>query len=337
MPEFVPLGNSGLKVSRLCLGTMNFGNERWGCDEPTSAKIIDRFLEAGNNFIDTANVYAGGRSEEITGRAIAARRDEVVLATKGFNPQEGTGPNDRGNSRVNLTRSLEGSLRRLGTDFVDLYQVHNYDSTTPVEETMAALHDFVRSGKVRYIGCSNWLASEIVEGQWAASRNRGTPMVSLQPQYSLIVRDIEIDILPTAARHGLGVIVWSPLGGGLLTGKHTKEKSPADSRFGKVAEGDVWEMMRRALFTERNFEIVDAVGRVATRLDTSHAAIAVAWTLHQPGVTSAIIGPRSVEQLEDNLAAGELRLDDDALKDLDRASRGQLTYAGFLQRGRGQG
>jgi len=335
MPDFVPLGRSGLKVSSLCLGTMNFGNENWGCDEPTSAKIIDRFLEAGNNFIDTANVYAGGPSEEIVGRAIAARRDEIVLATKGFNPQEGTGPNDRGNSRVNLTRSLEGSLRRLGTDFVDLYQVHSWDPTTPVEETMATLDDFVRSGKVRYIGCSNWQASQIVEGQWAAARNGGTPLVSLQPQYSLIVRDIEIDVLPTAARHGLGVIVWSPLGGGLLTGKHSKESSPSDSRFGKVASGDIWELMRRALFTDRNFEIVAAVGEVADRLHTTHTGVAVAWTLAQSAVTSAIIGPRTVEQLEDNLAAGSLELDADALKDLDRASRGPLTYLGFLARERG--
>lgn len=335
MPEFVSLGNSGLKVSRLCLGTMNFGNESWGCDEPTSAKIIDRFLEAGGNFVDTANVYAGGRSEEIVGRAIAARRDEVVLATKGFNAQEGTGPNDRGNSRVNLTRSLDASLRRLGTDFVDLYQCHSWDPTTPVKETMATLDDFVRSGKVRYIGCSNWMASQIVEGQWAASQSGGTPLVSLQPQYSLIVRDIEIDVLPTAKRHGLGVIVWSPLGGGLLTGKHTKDSSPSDSRFGRVAEGDIWEMMRRALFTDKNFEIVERVGEVAAKLRTTHTAVAVAWTLAQPGVTSAIIGPRTVEQLEDNLVAETISLDADALKDLDRASRGPLTYLGFMARGRG--
>ena len=158
MAHHVQLGGSGLRVTNLCLGTMNFGNEAWGCDEPTSAKIIDAFLGAGHNFIDTANVYAGGRSEEIVGRAIAARREEVVLATKGFNPAEGTGPNDSGNSRANLTRSLEGSLRRLGTDYVDLYQVHSWDPTTPVEETMATLDGFVRDGKVRYIGCSNWLA-----------------------------------------------------------------------------------------------------------------------------------------------------------------------------------
>ena len=334
MVDFVSLGNSGLKVSPLCLGTMNFGNEQWGCDEPTSAKVIDAYLGAGHNFIDTANVYAGGRSEEIVGRAIASRREDVVLATKGFNPADGPGPNQWGNSRANLTRSLENSLRRLGTDYVDLYQCHSWDRTTPVEETMAALDSFVRDGKVRYIGCSNWLASQIVEGQWAAQRASSAPLVSLQPQYSLIVRDIEIDILPTAKRHGLGVIVWSPLGGGLLTGKHSKDGSPADSRFGKVAEGDIWEMLKRSLFTDRNFSIVAKVGDVASALLTTHAAVAVAWTLAQDGVTSAIIGPRTVEQLEDNLAAGELELGPDQLKDLDRASRTPLTYAGFLQRGR---
>jgi aryl-alcohol dehydrogenase-like predicted oxidoreductase len=329
MADFVPLGKSGLKVSRICLGTMNFGNEQWGCDEPTSVKIIDRFLEAGNNFIDTANVYAGGRSEEIVGCAIAARRDEVVLATKGFNP-EGPGPNQWGNSRANLTRSLEHSLQRLGTDYVDLYQCHAWDPTTPIEETMDTLDGFVRSGKVRYIGCSNWLASQMVEAQHVAS----TPLVSLQPQYSLVVRDIEIDILPTAARLGIGVIVWSPLAGGLLTGKHKREAAADDSRYGKVASGDIWEMLKKSLFTEKNFQIVDKVGEVAARLGTSHTGVANAWVLAQHGVTSSIIGPRTVEQLEDNLAASDVTLDADTLKELDRVSRGPLTYAGFLQRGR---
>ncbi len=334
MPDFVTLGRSGLKVSPICLGTMNFGNEQWGCDEPTSAKIIDGYLGAGNNFIDTANVYAGGRSEEIIGRAIASRRDDVVLATKGFNPADGGGPNNWGNSRANLTRSLENSLRRLGTDYVDLYQCHAWDATTPVDETMATLDSFVRDGKVRYIGCSNWLASQIVEAQTAARTAGTTPLISLQPQYSLVVRDIEIDILPAARRHGLGSIVWSPLAGGLLTGKHSRDAAATDSRFDKVAAGDIWELLKRSLFTERNFEIVDKVGEVAKSLGTTHTAVAVAWTIAQDGVTSAIIGPRTVEQLEDNLGAGELTLSDEILKDLDRASRGPLTYAGFLQRGR---
>jgi aryl-alcohol dehydrogenase-like predicted oxidoreductase len=329
MPSFVQLGNSGLSVSRLCLGTMNFGNEQWGCDEPTSAKVIDTFLGAGHNFVDTANTYAGGRSEEIVGRAIAARRDEVVLATKGYSP-EGTGPNEWGNSRANLVRSLENSLRRLGTDYVDLYQVHNWDWTVPVEETMATLDGFVREGKVRYLGCSNFQASQIVEAQWAAQRIGGAELVSLQPQYSLIVRDIERDILPTARRQGLGVIVWSPLAGGLLSGKYSKDDVPADTRFGK-ASGDAWEMFRRTLFTDRNFEIVDAVKAKATELGTTPASVAVAWTLGRRGVTSAIIGPRSLEQLEDNLAADELALAGDAVKDLDRASRGPWAYPNYMQ------
>lgn len=334
MTEYVNLGRSGLKVSRLCLGTMNFGNETWGCDEPTSAKIIDRFLEAGGNFVDTANVYAGGRSEEIVGRAIAARRDEVVLATKGFNPSEGTGPNDRGNSRVNLTRSLEGSLRRLGTDYVDLYQCHSWDPATPVEETMAALDDFVRQGKVRYIGCSNWLASQIVEAQAAAERSGSTPLVSLQPQYSLLVRDIETDVLPTATRHGLGAIAWSPLAGGFLSGKHTRDSSPPDSRFEKAGDTDIWRLLRVAFFTDHNFDIVDKVGEVAASLGTSHTTVAIAWTISQPGMTSAIIGPRTIEQLEENLAADELQIPADALAELDRVSRPPLSYLGFLARAR---
>ena len=329
MPDHTTLGNSGLKVSCLCLGAMNFGNEAWGCDEPTSAKIIDAFLAAGHNFVDTANTYAGGRSEEIVGRAIAARRDEVVLATKGYSP-EGSGPNEWGNSRENLTRSLENSLRRLGTDYVDLYQCHNWDWTTPVEETMATLDGFVRSGKVRYLGCSNWQGSQIVEGQWAAQRNNGTPMVSLQPQYSLLVRDIERDILPTARRHGLGVIVWSPLAGGVLTGKYTRDDIPADSRLGKASQ-DNWERMRKAMLNERNFEIVDEVGTVAEQLGTTHATVAVAWTLQQRGVTSAIIGPRNVEQLEDNLAAGSLDLPAEIAKQLDRASRSPWAYPNYMQ------
>ena len=211
--SFVPLGTSGLKVSRACLGTMTFGNTDGGTDEPESKRIVDTFLDAGHNFIDTADVYNAGISEEIVGRAIAGRRDGVVLATKGYNHM-GDGPNDRGSSRVHLTRALEASLRRLGTDYIDLYQLHNWDHDTPIEESMATLDGFVRSGKVRYIGCSNFYASQLVEAQWAADRQGGTPLVSLQPQYSLIWRDIELDILPTATRHGMGVIVWSPLGGG---------------------------------------------------------------------------------------------------------------------------
>src|SRR5437870_6809597 len=177
------MGRSGLKVSRNCLGAMNFGTSGAPCDEEEARRIIDAFLDAGNNFIDTANVYTGGQSEEVVGRAIRSKRDSVVIATKGRGPQ-GTGPNDAGLSRVHLTRALEASLRRLGTDFVDLYQCHQPDADTPIEETMATLDGFVRQGKVRYIGCSNFTGSQIVESQWAAERIHGAPFVSLQPRYS---------------------------------------------------------------------------------------------------------------------------------------------------------
>ena len=333
MPNYVTLGNSGLKVSPICLGTMNFGNEQWGCDEPTSAKIIDAYLGAGHNFIDTANVYAGGRSEEIVGRVIASRRDDVVLATKGFNP-DGPGPNNWGNTRANLTRSLENSLRRLGTDYVDLYQCHAWDPTTPVEETMATLDGFVRDGKVRYIGCSNWLASQIVEAQNAARQNGGAPLVSLQPQYSLIVRDIEIDILPTAKRarprrHRLVAARRRAAHRQALEGEGRRRLALRQGRRRRhLGDAQTFAVHRQELRDRRQ-------GRTGREgLGTTHTSVAVAWTLAQDGVTSAIIGPRTAEQLEDNLVAGELRLSDEILKDLDRASRGPLTYAGFLQRGR---
>src|SRR5580692_3510949 len=234
--DFVSLGKSGLQVSRACLGTMTFGNTEWGTDESESQRIVDTFIDAGHNFIDTADVYNAGVSEEFVGRAIAKKRGEVVLATKGYNTM-GDGPNDRGSSRVHLTCALESSLRRLDTDYIDLYQLHNWDHDTPIEESMATLDGFVRSGKVRYIGCSNFYGSQLVEAQWAADRLGAAPLVSLQPQYSLIWRDIELDILPTATRHGMGVIVWSPLGGGMLTGKYaTREDLPADGRLSRGSD-----------------------------------------------------------------------------------------------------
>src|SRR5580700_3708575 len=217
--EYTTLGASGLHVSRPCLGTMMFGH---GPEVPTSEhesrRIIDAYLDTGGNFLDTANVYVGGQSEEVVGRAIKARRDDVVLATKGFGPI-GAGPNTTGLGRKYLVRALEASLRRLETDYIDLYQCHRPDADTPVAETMATLHSFVESGKVRYIGCSNWTGSQIVEAQWAAKELGGTPFISLQPRYSLNARRIEEDVLPTCQRQGLGTMVYSPLGGGVLTGK----------------------------------------------------------------------------------------------------------------------
>ncbi len=283
-------------------------------------RIVDAFIHSGHNFIDTADVYNAGASEEIVGRAIAGKRGDVVLATKGYNAM-GDGPNDRGSSRVHLTRALEASLRRLGTDYIDLYQLHNWDHDTPIEESMATLDDFVRSGKVRYIGCSNFYGSQLVEAQWAADRSGGTPLVSLQPQYSLIWRDIELDILPTASRHGMAVIVWSPLGGGMLTGKYAQGGAlPPDGRLSRGTDLGA-EGMRMLTLTDRNFDIVAEVERVASGLDTTSTAVSLAWLLGRPGVTSVIIGPRTVEQLEQNLAGFDLALPLESAKALTKVSR----------------
>jgi aryl-alcohol dehydrogenase-like predicted oxidoreductase len=234
--DYVSMGDSGLKVSRACLGTMNFGTHTGlaATGEPEAAKIIDAFLGAGGNFIDTADVYNGGDAEQITGRALRGRRDEVVLATKGFMPQ-GSGPNDRGLSRRHLIRALEASLRRLGTDYIDLYYCHQWDAGTPIAETMATLDSFVRAGKVRYLGCSNFTAAQIIESLWAADRTGGIRFTALQPQYSLVTRSIEAEILPTCQRHGLGTAIYSPLAGGVLSGRYRRDADPAPgTRMGKL-------------------------------------------------------------------------------------------------------
>jgi aryl-alcohol dehydrogenase-like predicted oxidoreductase len=316
--EYVQLGRSGLKVSRSCLGAMNFGTAPDSpCDEPEARRIIDAFLDDANNFIDTANIYTGGQSEEIVGRAIKGRRDEVVVATKARGPQ-GSGPNDIGLSRVHLTRALDASLRRLDTDYVDLYQCHFPDAETPIEETMATLDGFVRAGKVRYLGCSNYSGSQIVEAQWAAERVGGTPFVSLQPRYSLLARDIEADVLPACERHGLGTLVYSPLGGGVLTGKYQRGAAPApDTRFGRPSR------MRAGAreIPERHFDVADAVAKVAAELDTTPTAVALAWVLGRRNVTSVIIGPRTLHQYSENAAGFSLALPDESVRILNQASK----------------
>jgi aryl-alcohol dehydrogenase-like predicted oxidoreductase len=317
--DYVTMGRSGLKVSRACLGAMNFGTAADApCDESEARRIVDAFLDGGNNFIDTANVYTGGQSEEVVGRAIKDRRDAVVLATKARAPQ-GPGPNDVGLSRVHLTRALDASLRRLGTDYVDLYQCHAWDPDTPIEETMATLDGFVRAGKVRYIGCSNFDGAQIVEAQWAAERVGGTPFVSLQPRYSLVARDIEREVLPACGRQGLGTLVYSPLGGGLLTGKYRRGVAPAtDSRYGRDERR---RAMASRILTDRNHDIAEAVGEVAADLGTTPTALALAWVLSRRGVTSVIIGPRTLGQYEENVAGFELTLDDATIHRLNDISR----------------
>jgi aryl-alcohol dehydrogenase-like predicted oxidoreductase len=316
MVNYVSMGRSGLRVSRACLGAMMFGyGPDAPCDEEESRRIIDRFLDDGHNFIDTANIYTGGQSEEVVGRAIKSRRESVVLATKGRGAI-GPGPNDAGLSRTYLTRALEESLRRLGTDYVDLYQCHFPDADTPIEETMSTLDEFVRAGKVRYLGCSNFAGSQLVEAQWAAKESGGTPFVSLQPRYSLISREIETDVLPACGRHGIGTLVYSPLGGGVLTGKYRRGETAApDTRYGRMSA-----LSSRGI-PERHFAVADAVGQVAAELGATSTAVALAWVLARRNVTSVIIGPRTFDQYEQNMAGFEVDLPEASVKVLNEASR----------------
>ena len=314
------LGRTGLKVSNLCLGAMTFGNEEFGCDEDTARGIINRFLDAGGNFIDTADVYSQqGRSEEILGRALKGKRHQVVVATKCAGPMGG-GPNDLGVSRRHILDAVEASLRRLETDFIDLYQVHAYDPTTPLDEALRALDDCVRSGKVRYVGCSNYSAWQLAKATGLA-RELGTARFDcLQPQYSLVCRYIEREHLPLCIEEGIGVIPWSPLGGGLLTGKYRKGDVPKGTRL----EGQA--MARNRYLNEKNLEIAETVVQVSERIGKKPGQVALAWVAQQPGVTSPIFGARTLEQLEQNLVAGDLRLDDEALKRLDEVSALPLVY-----------
>ncbi len=322
--EFVPLGQSGLKVSRACLGTANFGTSwGFGVTEDEARPIIDAYLDAGHNFVDTANNYNDGESEEIVGRAVRGRRDTVVIATKAYQPQ-GEGPNDRGLSRIHLTRALHASLRRLGTDHVDLYQCHKWDADTPIDETMETLDGFVRAGKVRYVGCSNFTASQIVESQWAAARVAGTPLISLQAQYSLLRRDIEAEIRAVCARHTVGIVAWSPLGGGILAGRYRRGRAPApDTRFGQLMAGGATPTVAAWVddqLTERNLGIAAEVGTAAAELGTTAAAVALAWVRDRPGVAAVVIGPRTVAQYEQSLPGFELRLPEEVTARLDEVS-----------------
>jgi aryl-alcohol dehydrogenase-like predicted oxidoreductase len=308
-------------VSELCLGCMTFGRE---ADEEASKGLVARFLEAGGSFIDTADVYSKGISEEITGRAIKGMRDDVVLATKVFFPM-GEGPNDTGLSRKHITQGCEDSLRRLGTDYIDLYQVHCWDSATPLKETLSALTDLVRSGKVRYIGVSNFTGWQLMRSLAVSESHGFERFVCLQPQYSLVERNIEREILPVCLEEGLGVIPWSPLGGGFLSGKYRRgEEPPRGSRISEAVESmeEYWD--RRA--TERNWATIDVVGRISEETGKSYAQISLNWLLRQEGVTAPIIGARTIEQLEDNLGASGWELDEQQVDELSEAGALEEVY-----------
>ncbi len=332
------LGNTGLLVSEICLGTMTFGGggDFWSAigslDQAAADRIVGRALDAGVNFIDTADVYSGGLSEEITGRAIKASgrpRTEIVLATKVFG-QTGDGPNSRGASRGHIMDGVKASLKRLGTDYIDLYQIHGFDEITPVEETLRALDDLVRQGHVRYVGVSNWPAWMLMKALGLAEAKGLARPATLQAYYTIAGRDLEREIAPLLLAEKVGLMVWSPLAGGLLSGKFARD--------GSGPEGS-----RRVTFDfpivdkDRAFACIDAMREIATARGVSVAQIALAWVLHQRFVMSVIVGAKTVEQLDDNLAAVDLRLTPEEVARLDAVSALPPEYPGWMIARQGAG
>jgi aryl-alcohol dehydrogenase-like predicted oxidoreductase len=311
--EYRALGRTGVQVSRLCLGAMMFG--AWGNrDQQDSIRIIHRALEAGINFIDTADVYGGGESEEIVGRALRrGKRDDVVLATK-FHGRMGDDPNRRGNSRRWIMQAVDGSLQRLATDWIDLYQAHRPSPDTDIDETLGALTDLVREGKIRYLGSSTFPAEEIVEAHWAADRRGRERFVCEQPPYSLLVRGIEADVLPVCRRYGMGVIPWSPLAGGWLSGRYRKGQEPPEStRAQRIPQRYDLSLPQN----QRKLEIADRLAELAEERGMTLIHMALAFVLQHPDVTAAIIGPRTMEQLESQLGAVDVTLDAELLDRID--------------------
>jgi aryl-alcohol dehydrogenase-like predicted oxidoreductase len=315
LDTYRPLGRTGVQVSKLCLGTMMFG--AWGnTDHDDSIRIIHRALDAGINFVDTADVYAEGESEEIVGKALKGRRDDVVLATKFFMPM-GEDPNRRGGSRRWIVRAVEDSLRRLGTDWIDLYQVHRPDPATDIDETLGALTDLVRQGKVRSIGSSSFSAGEIVEAQWAARERHLERFRTEQPPYSLLTRIIELDVLPTAQRHGMGILTYSPLAGGWLSGRWSADSSPSSPARQRLAARFDMSLPEN----QRKLEAVEQLAQVADEAGLSLIELAIAFVVNHPAVTSAIVGPRTMEQLESQLPAADVKLDATLLDRIDEIVR----------------
>jgi aryl-alcohol dehydrogenase-like predicted oxidoreductase len=308
-----PLGSTGVQVSPLCLGAMMFG--AWGnTDREECTRIIHRALDAGVNFLDTADVYSRGESEEIVGAALAGgRREHVVLATK-VHGKMGDDPNEYGNSRRWIVREVENSLRRLKTDWIDLYQIHRPEPDTDIDDTLGALSDLVHAGKVRYVGSSTFPASRIVEAQWVARRRGRERFVCEQPPYSLLVREVERDVLPTCLRHGMGVIVWSPLAGGWLTGRYRAGVELPSSRRAQLIPAR-YDMSLPA--NRRKLEAADALAAVAADAGVSLIELALAFTIRHPAVTAAIIGPRTLEHLESQLGAANVILSDEVLDRID--------------------
>ena len=333
-----PLGRTGLFVSELCLGTMTFGGSAglWAqigqLQQTDAERLVGQALDAGINFIDTADIYAAGVSEQITGQALKnlkVPRDSVVVATK-VSGEMGPGPNARGNSRGHIMDGVKASLRRLQLEHIDLYQIHGFDPATPIEETVRALDQLVRQGLVRYVGVSNWAAWQIVKALGVAERLGLSRFESLQAYYTVAGRDLERELVPMLASEGLGLMVWSPLAGGLLSGKFGRDSA---GEAGSRRSGFDFPPVQR----ERAFDCIDTMRPMAQARGVSVAQIALAWLLHQPPVTSVIVGARRPDQLADNLAAVQVRLNADELQQLDAVSRLPAEYPGWMLVRQGDG
>ncbi len=308
--EYRKRGNSGLEISESGLGGNNFG---WWADEQTSITVINNAIDAGINFIDTADMYGRGQSEEFVGKAVKSKRSQLIIATK-FASKMGDGPNQKGGSRYYIMKAVDASLRRLQIDYIDLYQIHFPDPTTPIEETLRALDDLVRAGKVRYIGCSNFVAWQLCEALWTSKANNLQSFVTVQPQYNLLDRRIERELVPCCQSYNIGVIPYSPLSGGFLTGKYRHgEERPADGRLSNSRFDD--------MFTEGNWNKLAKLEAFAAERDHTVGELAIAWLLAKPWVSTVIAGARKIEQVSANVAAGEWKLTAEEVAEVDTISQ----------------
>jgi aryl-alcohol dehydrogenase-like predicted oxidoreductase len=315
--DYRNLGRAGLRVSEICLGTMTFGN---GADQDGATKMVNTALDAGLTFFDTANSYVGGTSETMLGVALKGKRQDAIIASKFFNPMGGR-PNDSGNSRLHIKQQIEGSLKRLQTDYLDIYYVHHVDHTTPLEEVLRALDDLVRDGKILYTACSNYEAWRLMEALWISDTKGWERFACYQPQYSLVVRDIDEEIVPAIELKGLGCVAWSPLAGGYLTGKYL----PGSLKVQGSRSAEGWGFQSK-FFAPNHEEILQTMLDVAKEIGKSPAQVALRWVMDQPFMTSAIVGARNAEQLGETLKAGGWRLPAEALARLDKVSAQPTRY-----------
>lgn len=309
--NYVRLGRTGLKVSAYCMGADNFGDQT---DEPAALRMMGRAIEAGVNYIDTANSYVAGRSEEIVGRFLKGRRHDIVLATK-CRSKVGPGLHDIGVSRKAIMKAIEDSLRRLQSDYIDLYQVHSFDPDTPLEETLRAFDDLVHQGKVLYVGCSNFAGHQLVKALWTSDKHGLVRFESVQPRYNMLYRYPELELLPTCAAHSVGVVVYSPMAGGFLQGKHRREGAAPGTRFADTFRAH--QFYRRTYWHESAFEAVDRFLAVAKRHGMTPFQLGAGWVRKNPVVTALIVGARTEEQLESNLRDWEAAVPPDALREVD--------------------